>query len=356
MQHSVPGKYTTIILIYLGAVGTGWIAAQLHVPLPWMIGALVFATGISLYGVQIKAPALSRPAGQIVVAGSVGLAFTPAALETLGAMFLPMVIAALLTIAAGFLVAWVLMRLSDVDAMTATLASVPMGPVESANLAQRYGVNPGPVVFAQTLRIMALVLVIPPAILLLDGSVADPSETLRNMHWTPQGAALLIVLAVLGAFTLKLLRVSNPFFLGPLAASAAAAALGLPVTATPYVVLAGAQVLLGVWLGAVINRDLFRRAGRFVPAAMLSTLLMMALCLALALILAPITGTNWATMVLATAPGSVTEMALTAKVLQESVALVTAYHITRIFIIIPSAPLLTRITARLTHWTPPKRD
>lgn len=356
MQRSVPGKYTKIILIYLGAVGTGWVAAQLHVPLPWMIGALVFATGISLCGVQIKAPAMTRPAGQIVVAGSVGLAFTPAALETLGAMFLPMVIAALLTIAAGFLVAWVLMRLSDVDAMTATLASIPMGPVESANLAQRYGVNPGPVVFAQTLRIMALVLVIPPAILLLDGNVADPSETLRNMHWTPQGTALLILLAILGAFAFKVLRVSNPFFLGPLAASAAAAALGLPVTATPYVVLAGAQVLLGVWLGAVINRDLFRRAGRFVPAAMVSTLLMMALCLALALILAPITGTNWATMVLATAPGSVTEMALTAKVLQESVALVTAYHITRIFIIIPSAPLLTRITARLTHWTPPKRD
>ncbi|MDD7972239.1 AbrB family transcriptional regulator [Roseinatronobacter alkalisoli] len=356
MQQSVPGRYAKITAIYLGAVGTGWVAAQLHLPLPWMIGALIFATGISLGGVQIKAPALTRPAGQIVVAGSVGLAFTPAALESLGAMFLPMVIAALLTIAAGFLVAWVLMRLSDVDAMTATLASVPMGPVESANLAQRYGVAPGPVVFAQTLRIMALVLLIPPAILLIDGSVDDPSATLRNIPWTPAGTVLLLTLAILGALLFKVLRISNPFFLGPLAASAAASAAGLPVTASPYVVLAGAQVLLGVWLGAVINRDLFRRAGRFVPAALLSTLLMILLCLVLALILAPITGTNWATMVLATAPGSVTEMALTAKVLQESVALVTAYHITRIFIIIPSAPLLTRITARLTHWTPPKRD
>ncbi|MGP9791173.1 AbrB family transcriptional regulator [Roseinatronobacter sp. NSM] len=356
MQQSVSGRYAKISAIYLGAAGTGWMAAQVHVPLPWMIGALVFSTGISLGGVQIKAPAMTRPAGQIVVAGSVGLAFTPAALESLGAMFVPMVIAALLTIAAGFLVAWVLMRLSDVDAMTATLASVPMGPVESAHLAQRYGVNPGPVVFAQTLRIMALVLLIPPAILLIDGSVADPSETLRNMHWTPTGATLLIALAVLGAFAFKMLRVSNPFFLGPLAASAVAAALGLPVTATPYVVLAGAQVFLGVWLGAVINRELFRRAGRFVPAALLSTLLMIVLCLALAIALSVVTGTSWSAMVLATAPGSVTEMALTAKVLQESVALVTAYHITRIFIIIPSAPLLTRITARLTHWTPPKRD
>lgn len=343
-----------IIAIYLGATGTGWLAAQLHLPLPWMIGALVFATATSLSGIRIQAPAMTRALGQVVVAGSVGLAFTPAALAALGAMFLPMVAAALLTIAAGFLAAWVLMRLAHVDAITASLASVPMGPVESANLAQRYGVAPGPVVFAQTLRIMALILLIPPAVLLLDGTVGDPSATLRNIPWTAPGATLLLVLALLGAWGFKVLRISNPFFLGPLAASAVASALGWPVSAVPYAVLAGAQILLGVWLGAVFDRDLFRRAGSFVPAALASTLMMVLMCLGLALVLARQTGTGWVAMVLATAPGSVTEMALTAKVLQESVALVTAFHITRIFIIIPSAPLLTRITARLTHWSPPR--
>lgn len=354
MQPSVLGRHLRIIAVYLGATGTGWLAAQLHLPLPWMIGALVFATATSLSGIRIRAPAMTRALGQVVVAGSVGLAFTPAALAALGAMFLPMVAAALLTIAAGFAVAWVLMRLAHVDAITASLASVPMGPVESANLAQRYGVAAGPVVFAQTLRIMALILLIPPAVLLLDGTVSDPSETLRSIPWTAPGAALLLGLAVLGAWVFRMLRISNPFFLGPLAASAVASALGLPVSAVPYAVLAGAQILLGVWLGAVFDRDMFRRAGSFVPAALVSTLMMILMCLGLALVLARLTGTGWPAMVLATAPGSVTEMALTAKVLQESVALVTAFHITRIFIIIPSAPLLTRITAKLTHWTPPR--
>ncbi len=59
------------------------------------------------------------------------------------------------------------------------------------------------------------------------------------------------------------------------------------------------------------------------------------------------TGIGWQVMVLATAPGSVTEMALTAKILQQGVAMVTAFHVVRIFILLPAAPLIFAITARL---------
>jgi uncharacterized membrane protein AbrB (regulator of aidB expression) len=60
-----------------------------------------------------------------------------------------------------------------------------------------------------------------------------------------------------------------------------------------------------------------------------------------------LTGIDWQIMVLATAPGSVTEMALTAKILHQGVAIVTAFHVVRIFIILPAAPLIFAITARL---------
>jgi hypothetical protein len=46
-------------------------------------------------------------------------------------------------------------------------------------------------------------------------------------------------------------------------------------------------------------------------------------------------------------PERATEMALTAKILQEGVAVVTAFHLVRIFIILPSAPLIINATARL---------
>jgi uncharacterized protein len=58
-------------------------------------------------------------------------------------------------------------------------------------------------------------------------------------------------------------------------------------------------------------------------------------------------------MVLSTAPGSVTEMALTAKILQEGLAVVTAFHLLRIFIILPFAPWIVGLSARIAAMTRP---
>jgi membrane AbrB-like protein len=194
---------------------------------------------------------------------------------------------------------------------------------------------------------MLLILIIPPVIIAFDGTVDDPSAVLAGVSFEPSGAVLLIALAATGGILFGKLRIANPFFLGPLAFSAAAAALSLPVSAVPYVILAAAQVLLGVWLGAMFDRELLRNAGGFIIAALASTILLIVLCCAMALGVSAMTGIPWPTMVLATAPGSVTEMALTAKILQEGVAMVTAFHLVRIFIILPAAPLIFAITARL---------
>ena len=341
------GRAGRLAGIYAGALACGFVGDWLNLPLPWMIGAMVFATALRLADLAVPVLPLSRALGQIVVAAAVGLSFTPEAVAALGALIVPMLAAALLTVVAGFASAAVLMRLGRTDMVTAGLASVPIGPVESANLARRHGVAPGPVVLAQTLRIMLLIVVIPPVLVALDGSVRDPSAALRAMPWTAEGAALLFAAALGGGFLAWWLRISNPFFVGSLAGAAGAAALTLPVTAFPYPVLVGAQLFLGVWLGAVFDRALIARARGFVPAALVSTLVMVSLCAAMGLALAWLTGLPWEVMVLATAPGSVTEMALTAKILQEGIAVVTAFHLVRIFLILPAAPLIFRIAAHL---------
>lgn len=339
-----------ICAIYAGAILSGWVAERLNVPLPWMIGAILFSLATSLSIARVRVPAVTRPIGQVVIAASVGLAFTPTAVAALGDMLWLMIGAAVITVIFGLMVAWVLVRVGGVDAISASLASVPMGPVEAANLAQKYGVGTGPVVFSQTIRILALVLLVPPVLIALDPTVSDPTAALRETPWSWSGAVLLILCALAGVWVIRAVRLSNPFFLGAVGGSALAAALSVPITALPYPVLAAGQVLLGVWLGAVFDRAFFRQAGRFVPAAILATALMIAMCLGLGLAMLPLSDASWGTLVLATAPGSVTEMALTAKVLQEGVAIVTAFHVTRIFIILPTAPLLMHSVNRVTRW------
>jgi len=342
-------KLSHIFLIYSGALGLGVVANWMGFPLPWMIGAMVFASGVRLADRPVEIPVQTRQIGQVLVASSVGLSFTPDALAAMGSLIIPMLAAAILTIAIGFLVGAALMRMSRVDVVTAVLASIPMGPVESAVLAARHGVAPGPVVFSQTLRIISLVILIPPAIVAIDGSIEDPVAVLSRTPWSVSGALLLVAFGLAGAMLARSVKLANPFFVGSLGGAALAASLTLPITAYPYPVLVLAQVFLGVWLGAVFDRELLGRAGTFIPGAVASSLLLIALCVAMGLGLSWLTGTPWAVMVLSTAPGSVTEMALTAKLLQEGLAIVTAFHLVRIFIILPSAASIIGLTAHLAE-------
>lgn len=348
IHKRLPAK---VLLVYAGAVAAGWFMSWLNTPMPWMIGPMVFAGLVSGLGKSVKVPVVTRPVGQTVVAAAVGLSFTPAALIAVAEQVVPMVAVALLTIVAGFIVAGVLMRLTSIDVVSASLASVPGGPVEMAALASHYGVAPGPVAFAQTMRIALLVLIIPPVIVGLAGGLPEASDVLLGGELDLLGGGLLLAIAAAGGFVFRAVRITSPFFLGALGFSAAAAALSLPVSMPPLVILASAQVLLGVWLGCMFDREMLVRSRGFIPAAFVSTLVLLVLCAAMALGVSALTGLDWQTMVLATAPGSVTEMALTAKILQQGVAIVTAFHVVRIFITLPAAPLIFAITARLAGRT-----
>ncbi|MGY6709021.1 MAG: AbrB family transcriptional regulator [Rhizobiaceae bacterium] len=336
-----------VALLYAAAIAIGYAASLLRVPLPWMIGPLLLAAIVSLADKQPTIPRITRPIGQLVVAASVGLFFTPAALTAVSQQIVPMLAVALLTIAAGFVAALVLMRIAHIDVVSASLASIPGGPVEMAALAARHGAESGTVAFAQILRIALLVLIIPPLLVAIDGEGADPATALANGPVDYFGALLLLAIALGGGFFLKLIGMTTPFFLGPLATTAAASAFMIPVSAPPHFVLAGAQVLLGVWLGSMFKRELFVRSPMLLVAVLASTAVLLLLTAIMALVISWMTGISWQTMVLATAPGSVTEMALTAKILDQEVALVTAYHVLRIFIILPLVPLIFALVARL---------
>lgn len=340
------GHLSHVLVILTGAIICGFIAWWIRFPLPWMLGALVFSASVRLMDFDIRVPVQTRQLGQLLVASSVGLSFTPDALRVMGTLAGPMVLAAVLTIILSFFVARALVRMTRVGSDMAILATLPMGPVESAILARKHGVAQGPVIFSQTLRIVLLVVLIPPLIVMVDGSISDPVAVLRGADWDLTGALIVFAFGFAGAMVMKGLRLSNPFFLGPLAGAALAAVVGLPVSAYPYIVLAGAQIFLGIWLGAAIDRALFRNARSFLLGLLVAALILIALCILMGLGLAWMTGQPWQTMILSAAPGSVTEMALTAKILQDGLAVVTAFHIVRIFIIMPFSGRIVAVSLR----------
>lgn len=326
------------LVLALAAVG-GWLATRAGMPLPWMIGPLLTTAALRLADpFAFTVPVQVRPFGQVTVAAQVGLAFTPAAVTAVLELAPLLVTMSLMTAASAFVAATLLGRMSGMGLAPALLATMPTSPVEAAVLAEKFGVPPAPIILAQTLRIAGVVLLVPVGIYLIDGWPDRSVPVGIAAGFDPVSVALLYAIAVTGALCFRRLGLSNPYFLGPLAIVAALSGMGGGLSPFPPVLLSLAQLVLGTWLGSNFRRDLFLRAGRLAWAVAVSGLLFLTLATLCALVLARVASLPWEEMVLGAAPGGVTEMALTAKYMGLNVALITAFQITRIFVIMPNIP------------------
>lgn len=323
--------------IYALATACGALLWRVGAPLPWMIGPILGAAALGLSGIDLRIPVKTRPVGQIVIATNVGLYFTPHAVAVALESLPILVGSALFTAFLGYLASIALARLTGLDRTCAFLASVPNGPVEMANLAQHFAVDPGPVAFAQTLRIAAIVVLVPIAIYTIHGRF-EAASGFPAAPFDPVGLVVLAVLATAAAALARRVKLSNPFFLGPLLLTALLTATGVELSRFPIPILILAQVLLGTWLGSTFRRELLQRAGRLVSVLVVTTLVFVVACTVGVGSLALVTDLSWETLVLGSAPGGVTEMALTADALGQDVALITAFHIVRIFLIMPNIP------------------
>jgi membrane AbrB-like protein len=155
-----------------------------------------------------------------------------------------------------------------------------------------------------------------------------------------QGFFILMGATLAAGLVAERFDVPNAFVLGPLAVAVPLTAFDVTLSSVPTGVSNGAQLLLGCALGARFDRSFLRGAPRFVGGVAVSVLLSIALAAAFGIALATATGQNPATIVLALAPGGIAEMAITAKVLQLGVPLVTACHVLRLVVLLLlTAPL-----------------
>jgi uncharacterized protein len=323
----------------LGAVA-GWAAFALGMPLPWLIGPLLACAAVSLAGIDLNQPTILRKTGQMVAAVAIGLTFQQSVVESLFGFIHIMVLAAGLSILGALLVARIMSRLAHTSFETAYFASLPGGVAEMSVLAERYGGETALVALAQSLRIIIVVLSVPPLIIFFVGEADFSIVGTAGAPFVP--LALLAMLAV--ALTLSLLldrmRVMNAWFLGGLAVGAVTAIGQVPASGVPVAVVDLAQVLIGCALGTRINRGVILKLRKFLPVCVSGTLGMIAFGACLAWVIAAWTGIDVAAMILATAPGGVAEMSITAKALNLAVPLVTAFHLVRVIMIIMfSAPL-----------------
>lgn len=325
------------------AVGglAGWVFALLHVPLPWLLGPMLTSAAISLSGRKLAMPPGTRQLGQLLLGAGIGLNFTPAVALFVIDHILIMVLCAVASIGFGVAAAFYLKAVAKVDMATAYFASVPGGVVEMAIQAGRWGGEPAPVSLAQAMRILCVVTTIPPALILLDWHGASPFAV-QSLPFEPKGLAILVLLAGAAGGLMAWRKLTNSWLLGPMAAAAAVTVLQIDLSGMPRELLNLSQVLLGVHIGMRYRRDLVLSLKRFLPHAVLSTVILVGLNVVFGSVVGMLTGLPIPTMVLSVSPGGMAEMCITAAVLDLGVPLIAAFHIVRIFVVIGLSGLLFR--------------
>ena len=200
-------------------------------------------------------------------------------------------------------------------------------------MAERRGAQTELVASAHSLRVLLVTLIIPFGFQFaglhgLDTTLPGP----RVVSWS--GLAALGLATGIGCWVMVKLKRTNPWFLGALAASLAITASGQIWSAIPAWMTNAAQLVIGISLGVRFTRSFVHLAPRWLASVALGSLAMIALCAGFASAVAQFTHLHWATVLLGTSPGGIAEMAITAKVLQLGVPLVTAFHVTRLAVVL----------------------
>jgi membrane AbrB-like protein len=314
------------------AVG-GVLFSVLRAPLPWMLGPL-FAMALGRFlGADVVSPKGGRAAGQLIIGCALGLYFTPVVGHEVVAHWYLLIAAAVFAVLLAYANGWFLTHSTGLDGTTALFASVPGGAAEMTILGERFGARPDRVVLAQSLRVMIVVVAVPFLFSFLGVHGADDYRPAQIGADAAGLFALLALAATAGALLAKL-GVPNAWMLGPLAVAVTLTLAEVGLSVIPVWLSNSAQLLLGCALGSGFDRKSLATAPRFVAMVCASVVLAILVSALFAWGLALAGAVPISTMVLATAPGGMAEMCITAKVLQLGVPLVTAAHVTRVIILV----------------------
>lgn len=311
-----------------GVVG-GVLFQWLQLPLPWMIGPLLLVAISQTMGLQLQLPKVLRNGGQWVIGTALGMTFTAAVLQELWTYWPLVVVSLLAAIVLGIGCCMVMGRLTGLPFNTTFFATAMGGSTEMALISERLGGRTEYVAAAHSMRILWIVLTIP--FLFKFWGVGNPVAVLTQTGVVHITHLLLILACSLGlGWLVNRWGIPNGWLIGPIVAGAMFAVEGSLLTRMPASVVNAGQLLIGCALGIKFNRQFFSAAPRYLLISSAITIATMLAMAGVAAVLSAVQGMDIFTLLLATSPGGVAEMTMTARALDFSVPVVTVFHVCRV--------------------------
>ncbi|WP_133634806.1 AbrB family transcriptional regulator [Halomonas ventosae] len=330
--------------LMLGLIGGG-VAYWVQLPLPWLLGAMIATTAASLAGVPLKPPRKGRKGVLVVIGVMLGSAFTP---DMTGEAALWSVSLVIMLIATAVMMAfsvWFSCRVAGHSWETALYSGVPGGVSTVTVMALSSGADLRIIGITHAVRILVLLVAIPPVLQFIGHvDIGSATPTLSQWLWMPTAAdtAWLVAAGLGGMWLGKRLSLPSPLLFGPALASAALHLTGLTHAAVPPVIMALAQVIIGISVGGRFAGTRLAEVGYALLMAVIQALVLLVLAILAAWVGHVLTGYSAAAALLAYMPGGAPELSLVALSLGIDPAFVTTHHLLRISLLVLLLPLLLR--------------
>ncbi|WP_088007255.1 AbrB family transcriptional regulator [Indiicoccus explosivorum] len=327
------------------SVAAGWLLDAAGMFLPWLLGPMLALLLLRQFtAMTFHWPRILRTIGLILIGVQIGSSFNR---EAVFLMWLDLPMMLVMTVAVvGFalLLALLFRKMTGESLQTSLLGSLPGGLSQMVLLAEDVrSASTTVVTIMQTFRILLVVLVVPFFAIFLGGRESGTAVLQADPEFSAPAFAIALAGGTLLFFGMKRIRFPLPEMMAPIVALAAVQSVtGTLLFEMPPLLIVCAQLFIGARLGLQMEQIGEKMTLRIGAAILLNNVLLVMFAAGVAYGLSLwISSGLFIDYFLSAAPGGMAEMVLTAIEAGGDVALITGFHLFRIFFILLIAAPLT---------------
>ncbi len=242
--------------------------------------------------------------------------------------------------------AYYITKRTDINLPSSLIGNMPGGMTQMILVGEEIpGTDHNVIVVMQTARLILTIMCVPFIVLhaivpSVGSSVALPVAESVSMDAT--GYIFVFVVVVISVFLANKVHFPAAYLLGPLFAVGLLNIFWQQVPHLPKWLLSFAQIFVGVQMGANIQVERIKTLKKHLLLIFSSTLVLIAICFGVSEWLSYLYDYSMATAFLATAPGGISEMSITALSIGADGATVLAYQLFRVIFLSTVIPIFIR--------------
>lgn len=333
------------------AVVAGFLFSQIGMFLPWLLGPMLAVLLLRQFTeLEFYWPKLFRTAGLLLLGVQIGSSFTRDAVLLMWVDLPYMAFMTVSVIIVALLLGLLFRKMANETTATSMLGSMPGGLSQMVLISEEVeSANVTVVLMMQTFRIFLVVTTVPfLTTFIAQGEFSDLEE--NAFSFSP--GAFILALTIGAVLYAGMKRISFPA--AELMAPVLIMAIVQTVTSSeliempPFLIII-AQILIGTHLGLQMGRLRENMSFRLAAAIAVNNVLLIAFSVFIAYLLAKwLPAYPFLDFFLSAAPGGMAEMGITALAAGADVALITSFHLFRLFfILLLAAPVAAYAVKKL---------